>query len=315
MDIKNEVIKLLYQNVGKLVSGEFLAVRVGVSRTAVWKAVRKLKDEGYTIVTFKNKGYVLDPTSDRLNADAIADFAPHFEPHVFELVESTNDTAKELAKEAPGKNLVIVANEQSAGRGRRGRAFFSPAETGVYFSAVIYPDISAEKSVLVTTAAALAVAETIEATTGRKALIKWVNDVYVDGRKCVGILTEATLNCETARLDGVVVGIGVNVSTAIFPDEIAHKAGSIGGDASRNELVGRICERLYELTENLETYGIEEYEKRCFVVGKDVCVFERGGGRYDAHALAVDGLGRLVCRKADGSVVALGCEEVSILAK
>ena len=205
MSVKSDILGLLYQNRGKTVSGEYLADKLGVSRAAVWKAINGLKEEGYSIFSERNKGYVLSLDDDKLIGEAISLLAPDFLTFVYQEVDSTNDEAKRLAIEYPNKNVIVVANAQRNGRGRRGRSFYSPNDTGVYFSVVIHPDISPEKSVLVTTAAALATAETIEELTGKRALIKWINDVYVDDRKCVGILTEATLNCESAKFDCVVV--------------------------------------------------------------------------------------------------------------
>lgn len=311
MSVKFDVLGLLCQNRGKTVSGEYIADKLGVSRAAVWKAINGLKEEGYSIASERNKGYVFSLNDDKLIGEAIGLLAPDFMPFVYDEVDSTNDEAKRLAIEYPNKNIIVVANAQRNGRGRRGRSFYSPCDTGVYFSVVIHPDIPPEKSVLVTTAAALATAETIESITGKTALIKWINDVYVDGKKCVGILTEATLNCESAKFDNIIVGIGVNVTTSDFPADISDRAGSIGA-ASRNELVAKISEKLLRYTQPLTGEFMREYEKRCFVIGKIVTVLEKNGREYEAKATGLTALGELTAETANGRSIVLNNEEVSV---
>ena len=313
MNVKSEVLGMLYQSRGKTVSGEFIADKLGISRAAVWKAINGLKKDGYAVVSERNKGYVLSVRDDKLSAEGIGLLASDFLPFVYEEIDSTNDEAKRLAIEYPDKNLIVAANSQRCGRGRRGRSFYSPESTGVYFSVVIHPDISPEKSVLVTTAAALATAEVIEELTGRRALIKWINDVYVDGRKCVGILTEATFNCESGRFDSVVVGIGVNVTTTEFPADISDRAGSIGS-VSRNELVAKIAKRLLGYTHPLTGEFMREYEKRCFVIGKTVTVLEKSGREYVAEAVGLTELGELLAETRNGQKLVLNNEEVSVKA-
>ncbi len=314
MNVKSEVLGMLYQSRGKTVSGEFIADKLGISRAAVWKAINGLKKDGYAVVSERNKGYVLSVRDDKLSAEGIGLLASDFLPFVYEEIDSTNDEAKRLAIEYPDKNLIVAANSQRCGRGRRGRSFYSPESTGVYFSVVIHPDISPEKSVLVTTAAALATAEVIEELTGRRALIKWINDVYVDGRKCVGILTEATFNCESGRFDSVVVGIGVNVTTTEFPADISDRAGSIGS-VSRNELVAKIAKRLLRYTHPLTGEFMREYEKRCFVIGKTVTVLEKSGREYVAEAVGLTELGELLAETLSGQKLVLNNEEVSVKAE
>lgn len=311
MNVKSEVLGILYQSRGKIVSGEFIAEKLGVSRAAVWKAINGLKKDGYEVVSERNKGYVFSSGDDNLSAEGIGVLAQDFLPFVYDEVDSTNDVAKKLAIEYPDKNLIVAANAQRKGRGRRGRSFYSPESTGVYFSVVTHPDISPEKSVLITTAAALAAAETIEELTGKRALIKWINDVYVDGKKCVGILTEATFDCESGRFGSVVVGIGVNVTTSDFPSEISDRAGSIGA-VSRNELVAKIGERLLCYIHPLNGDFMREYEKRCFVIGRSVTVLEKSGSEYEAKAIGLTELGELIAETKNGQKLVLNNEEVSV---
>ena len=310
--VKDEVLKILESNRERFTSGQELATALGVTRTAVWKAVNALISDGHDIEAVSSKGYRLTDESDVLTAVGIqARMKNTCEVRVYDCVESTNKTAKLAAVEGVAANTIIVANEQTGGKGRRGRSFFSPKGTGVYFSVVLKPRVSAEKSVLVTTAAAVAAADAIESLTGKTAQIKWINDIYVDGRKCVGILTEAIFDYESGGVDSVIVGTGVNVTTANFPDEIADRAGSVG-KISRNALVAVICDRLIELANVLPSdEHLAEYRKKCFVLGKRIHIIGKDC-EYDAEALNVDDNGGLVVRTDDGDVVTLSNEEVSI---
>ena len=129
----------------------------------------------------------------------------------FEELDSTNSYLKEMAAKGAQEGTIIIANRQSAGRGRLGRSFFSPEEKGIYMSILLRPDISLERAVLITSMAAVAVAEAIEQVSGIQTKIKWVNDIFLNKKKVCGILTEAGIDAETGTLEYAVLGIGVNV--------------------------------------------------------------------------------------------------------
>lgn len=229
---------------------------------------------------------------------------------VTEITESTNDDAKRAAGEGTCSGSVFVANTQTKGRGRRNREFFSPKDSGVYFSVVLRPSITAEQSVLVTTAAALAAAEAIERLTGKTVEIKWINDVYLNGKKCVGILTEAVFGASEVP-DAVIVGVGINVTTVSFPEEIANRACSIG-EVDRNELIALVADKLIERCESLPCADfLREYKERCFVLGKTVTVNDFSGVNYTAKAIDIDEKGRLIVEKC-GKFAMLSTEEVSV---
>lgn len=246
--------------------------------------------------------------NDKLNERVISDHLGAVPVMVFDSVPSTNDVAKALANSGAIEGTTVVANAQTEGRGRRGRSFFSPADDGVYFSVVLRPNVMPEKSILVTTAAAVAVCEAIEALTDKRAFIKWLNDVYVDDKKCVGILAEAVFNGDV--LDGIIVGIGINVSTAVFPDDIKARAGCIG-KAPRNELVAETVKRLLQYCKALSSRHMEKYRERCFVLGRSVTVSCRDE-RYEALAEEITDDGRLRVRTKDGTRELYG-EEVSLI--
>lgn len=310
--LKDEVLKILESNRPMFTSGQELAKQSGVTRAAIWKAVNSLIADGHEIEAVTAKGYRLCDDSDVLTAAGItARMKRKCEVRVYDCVESTNKTAKLAAIDGAAANTIIVADEQTAGKGRRGRSFYSPKSTGVYFSVILKPHVTAEKSVLVTTTAAIAAADAIENLTGRTALIKWINDVYVDGKKCAGILTEAIFDYESGGIDSVVVGIGINVTTDDFPDDVVMRAGCVG-KVSRNVLIAETCDKLIELAERLpDASYLGEYRNKCFVLGKRIRVIGNSN-EYEATALSVDDNGGLVVGTDDGTTLTLSNEEVSV---
>lgn len=320
---KSKVLEILKKNEGSSVSGEELAALAGVSRNAVWKAVNSLRETGYQISAKRNSGYILMP-SNVLSKEAIAEFlndktiAERLE--IFESVTSTNTIAKQYAAEngctAPVEK-IFIANEQTAGRGRRGRSFYSPAGTGTYMSFLLSPGIEAAEAVKLTTAASVAVCAAIEAVSGLKPEIKWVNDVYLNNRKICGILTEAVTDFETGEVDSVVIGIGVNVFTEEFPREITEIAGSIGDVSSkldRNRLIAEIINslmRLFTTEDNrlvMSDY-IDEYKKRSMVIGKRIKILNTN---ETAEALDIDKNGGLIVMLDSGETRTLASGEISL---
>lgn len=232
---------------------------------------------------------------------------------VHDELASTNKTARELASSLSGEAL-IVARRQSGGRGRMGRSFFSP-EGGLYMSLLLRPEMSAEESVRLTTAAAVAVCRAVDAATGERCEIKWVNDVYLRGRKVCGILTEAQIT--GGKLAYAVVGIGVNLipPEGGFPEDIKNRAGAvfdrIDGDAD-NRLAATIVNEFMRLYKD-GTEHLCEYRQRSFLIGREVDVMRIADGeRRPATVIAVDDECRLVVRYPDGSAEALGSGDVSV---
>ena len=180
MSIKKEVLKKLEENKGSYLSGEILAASLHVSRSAIWKAVKGLQKEGYQIQAGTNRGYCFSCKNDILSPEGIACYAHHpdfYRIVVYEAVASTNETAKKMALEGAEHGTVVAANAQTAGKGRRGRSFFSPPDSGIYFSVLLRDHDHLQNAQLITTAAAVAVCRAIEETTGFMPKIKWVNDI------------------------------------------------------------------------------------------------------------------------------------------
>jgi len=233
--------------------------------------------------------------------------------HIDPVSESTNKTAKELAASGAPDGTVVLAEQQTGGRGRLGRSFFSPPGSGIYMSVILRPQLDAQNALLVTSAAAVAVARAIDTVFGEHAGIKWVNDIYLNGKKVCGILTEGGINSETGGFDYVVVGIGVNVTTADFPEELKSIAAAITtGYADRNRLTAEILNEFACIYTALpDTAFMQDYRARSIVIGHDVWVI-RGDDRYIAHVLDVNGQGNLVVRDESGALREISTGEVSI---
>lgn len=239
-----------------------------------------------------------------------------FRPEVHDTVTSTNAIARERAADGEAEGLTVIASAQTEGRGRKGRSFFSPDGTGIYMSLLLRPDAPAEIALRITTVAAVSVCQAIERLCDRQPGIKWVNDIFIDGRKVCGILTETAL-ASGGRLEYAVLGIGVNAlePEGGFPEEIRNIAGSVfsreDGDlraALAAEIINCFSENYARLTQ--DSFG-QEYRRRCIVPGKRVTVLKADSSR-EAEALDVDDECRLLVRYADGSTELLYTGEISI---
>lgn len=197
---------------------------------------------------------------------------------VFEKTESTNQLLKSMAISGAEEWTVVIAGEQTAGVGRMGRSFFSPGNTGIYMSILLKPDIAPEKSVFITTAAAVAVCRALEKKSITDAGIKWVNDIYINGKKICGILTQGSVDPESSKLNFAVLGIGINVYKPEndFPDEIKNIAGEVFKEEKenlRNQIIADIISEFYGIYNDLANIAyIDEYISRSIVIGKTVNV-------------------------------------------
>lgn len=317
---KERVLNWLWQRAGACVSGGELAKNLGLSRTAVWKAVEQLRREGYDIEAVPGLGYRLRKANGALTELAIRDSLRHQELRlqVRACIDSTNKTLKRLAEAGEPEGLALLAEEQSAGRGRMDRRFYSPPGGGLYMSLLLRPQLPAAEATVLTACAAVAVAEAIEELTGRKTQIKWVNDVLLDGKKVCGILTEGAVDCETGRLLYAVVGIGINISPPPggFPEELREIAGALvesGGEALRAPLAARVLDKLLDLYEALpERRCWEAYRRRSCLLGQDILIHSLSGPPVPATALDVGEDFSLLVRLEDNTLRALNSGEVSV---
>ena len=325
MSTKENILALFEENKGIYFSGEEIAAQLSVSRAAVWKAVNALRSDGYVIDAVPNKGYRLSMNTDILSVQGIEKYLDpqnrQLTIQVLPEVSSTNTMLREKANEETPEGYVIIANGQTEGRGRRGRSFYSPVDTGIYLSILLRPKEIATNELTNLTSmaavAAVAACETIEEVSGQTPGIKWVNDIYIDGRKVSGILTEASISMESGSVEYVVVGIGFNV---YFPEdgfsrEIENIAGAIF-DQKKNDgknllAAGFLNHFMNYYAEFDKKDYVKKYQERSLVVGKEITVFAPSGNRK-ALALEVDDTCALIVQYEDGSTERLNSGEISI---
>lgn len=317
MSIKSELLEVLTAHKGECVSGEKIGEQLHCTRAAVWKAVKALREEGYTILSGTNRGYVLTESSDALSADGIkAKLKKKDVPvTVLEVTTSTNRAAKQagIAENAP-HGTVIAARCQTEGSGRRGRRFYSPAESGLYFTVVLRPPKDVQDSLLLTTAAAVAAVRGVEEVCRVALSIKWMNDLYLNEKKVGGILTEAVTDFESGAIEFVVVGIGLNLYEPEngFPKELQKKAGAIlakDTPVDRSALMAAIVNNLLEEAQKEEISPL--YRERNIVPGKKVTV-TTSHREYDGEALEILPDGRLVVRDEKGREESLAFGDISL---
>lgn len=295
MSTKSSLLKLLSDNAGTYISGEKIGESLGVSRTAVNKACAALRSEGYIIESKTNKGYMLAEHGKLLTVDGTSAYIDvPCKLRVYDIVTSTNEIAK--ISELPDVPLVIIADRQTAGKGRLGRRFESPAGTGQYMSFVFQPDFDIRRSLYVTMAAAVGTCRAIEKVTGKHVEIKWVNDLFLNGKKVCGILTEAQSDLESGRIERLITGIGVNCYPGSFPPEVSEIAGSLAestSEFSREILAAAMINEVLPLITDPDTSKfLDEYRERCFILGREIRIhpsYDDAGIRARAIDISDDG--------------------------
>lgn len=339
---KQKVLEFLKNNQGYFISGENLAKKIGISRTSVWKAMQSLKTDGYNITASSKNGYQLI-NSDMLSSESILDclnqiinskqqqniFNKNLKVLVYKTIDSTNTEAKKYSAEFSPKNpCIFLAEQQTAGRGRLGRQFFSPAKTGIYLSILYKPSKPVIEPSIFTATAAVGVCRAIFDVFGIQPDIKWVNDIFVNGKKVCGILTEGITDFETNTISSVIIGIGININDADngFPEEISKIAGSICKNETfktnflsqqfgiRTSLAASVIFQILWLLET-EQNVISEYKKHSFIIGKTIEVLKTNGENYSATAIDIDENAHLIAEKCDGERVVLQSGEVSLQSK
>lgn len=302
--MKEEILRLLRSADG-YISGQELCNRFGVSRTAVWKAINQLKEAGYGIEAQQNKGYRLMAAPDLMTEAEIKSLM-HTEwvakeVLYFDTIDSTNTKAQELAEKGYPSGTLVVADKQESGKGRRGRSWVSPSGTGIFMTLMIKPDINPNNASMLTLVAALAVAKAITSVTGEEALIKWPNDIVVNGKKVCGILTE--MNAQFDYINHIVVGIGINVHNESFPEEISQMASSLMIEAGgkrfhRAQIIAETMsyfEQYYDTflkTQDLSAL-VREYDKLLVNRNKSVRVLDPKEP-FDGKAMGITPKGELI---------------------
>ncbi|MBO5888623.1 MAG: biotin--[acetyl-CoA-carboxylase] ligase [Clostridia bacterium] len=231
-----------------------------------------------------------------------------------EVIKETSSTNDYIKKYSHTKNAIVLAKKQTSGRGRLNRTFYSPENTGIYMSVLVKPDLKSTESVKITTLTATVVAKAIEDLINAPVQIKWVNDIYINGKKVCGILAESSHNLKTGKLDYAVIGIGINVLKNSFPKEIENIATSIeeasGKKVDANILIAKIVQGLLNINDLLKTNYLQEYKNRLFILGNIVTV-DTGNEKYLAKALDVLSSGALLI-EVDGTTKTLNFGDVSI---
>ena len=354
MATKNSVLQALTSlKDGEFLSGEELASSCSVSRTAIWKAIKSLEDDGYKIEAVTNRGYRILSAPDKLDAKIISSFLTNYGDYklqffTFDEIDSTNSEAKRYAasvgafRDAAG-NLtekgksahlsLFAAETQTGGKGRLGRTFVSPKDCGVYFSLLYSPRGGVKNPALYTAAAAVSVARAVKKLYGEDSSIKWVNDVFLAGKKICGILVEGIANFETGCIDAAVVGIGINIrKNPALEGEITKIAGSIEEakslkgekmpNISKNDLIAEVVRNLIEFygafensDEKIKSEMIQEYRALSMLTGQSVNVNPvagTNGESYKATVKDVDEEMRLVVQTESGEIRKLSSGEVSL---
>ncbi len=317
--MKERILSVLKNSSG-YISGEMLSRELGVSRTAVWKNIKILRNEGYVIDSVTNKGYMLISLPDKLSSAIIREnlgtLSVGTEIIILDSVDSTNDELKRLTAKNAESGLIIAAEQQTKGKGRLTRSW-SSGNGGIYFSLLLRPDLPPTDIAGITLAAGYGVCLAIREYTGLDAKIKWPNDVIIGRKKVCGILTE--MAAQTDRVDYVVIGIGINVNTETFPDEISSKASSLfiesGKKIDRNDFFRCVIKKLDTvITSFMASFSAEDmsdFRNLCATIGREVSV-ERNNHTISGIAEDVTDSGELVILDNSGNKFTINSGEVIV---
>ena len=319
--MKDKLLRLLEENGGNPVLGKDLASGLGISRNNVARLVQELRLEGFHILSAPNRGYSLASFDENLSVDnlylCMKTQRLARDIRFFHTVDSTNNVLKDLARRGVHDGVLVVADHQTAGRGRGAKSFFSPAGTGIYLSFFVRPRTESEHMFThLTIMAAVAVTEAIEILAGLRPKIKWVNDVLLDGRKVCGILAEGVMDPQTHEPIGAIVGIGINLDTQNFPQELQNTAGSLGSSNSRIYTRAQMIATIMSRFEQWYLLGrpdnlIHTYAQRSAVLGNWVS-YTYEGQEEEGKAISIGHDGHLHVRNTAGEERILSSGEISI---
>lgn len=315
MTLEEKIIAELEKSRELALSISGLSAKFGASQECVHSALKSISNMGY-IFSGSYDAFSLAPGCDIMSAAGIRAWLPERYRSIgvvfHSVIDSTNTEAKRIEYD-PSVPMLIAAEHQTAGRGRQGKSFYSPADTGIYMSLLLSPEGQASDSVSVTTAAAVGTARAIRALTGASAEIKWVNDIYIGGKKVCGILTEAVTDPRSAKISRLIIGIGVNVTTEAFPSELESIAASIGSTGiPRVRIAAEIAAQVLDIiTAGNSSDYIEDYRRWSMVIGKDITYY-RSGTAQSAHAVGIDNDGGLIVEHPDGSTHTLRTGEITV---
>ena len=307
-DVRAQIVKIFRDNSGVFVSGEEVSEALGFSRASVWKYIQKLREDGYEIEAVPHLGYRLRSAPDRLFGFEVASGLKtrtigKKDIYYFDSIPSTNDKACELAEGGSPDGSLVIAETQTSGRGRLGRKWLSPKAEGIYFSIILRPDVQMDEIPAITLIAAGAVIKAIKRQCGIEARMKWPNDVYINGRKVCGILTE--IKAQPDRVDFLVLGMGINVNTSRkkLPAEGTSLEAETGARYDRVDLLKKILEEVEKDYTLFRAEGFESLREECkefsSVLGKSLKI-DQYDGSVEGVAVDIDSRGALILRTRSG---------------
>ena len=321
--MKERILELLNRAAGEYLSGQAISESLGVSRAAVWKAVQALENEGIAIEAVTRRGYRLAEKTDRLSPGNLLPYLSrdHRESLLcFPTISSTNDYAKTLAVPDKSQNYYLAAEEQTGGRGRRGRSFYSPAGQGLYLTGLYFPEVPPARASRFTAYGAVAVCRAMQEVCGLTAEIEWRNDILWQGKKLCGILTEMALEGESGAIQYMICGMGINLSQQPedFPEAFRDLAASLrmatGQTPPRNLLCAALINALdeaYEAFLKEDPLWLQEYICHCATLSREVVLLS-GPEKIPAFAEGISEDFGLMVRYADGRRETVYAGEISL---
>ena len=319
--MRSEILHILRNRDG-YISGQELCEKFGVSRTAVWKVVNQLKEDGYEIVAVPNKGYCLKSSPDIISAEEVKSLLDTAwagrEIEYFPAIDSTNNKAKRLAEEGAVHGTLVIADEQNMGRGRRGKSWQTPSGSAIAMSLIIRPQLPPEQASMLTLVMGMAVTSACKEILNLPFQIKWPNDIVIEGKKICGILTE--LSAEMASINYLVIGAGINVNMKELPEEIKAVATSLAAAAGHKVNRAAIiccCMKHFEkyYAAFMETGDLsrlqKEYNEALVNFQNEVRVL-KPGGEYSGISHGINEKGELLVEKEDKTIETVFSGEVSV---
>ncbi len=327
MKNKQKLIEFLKENKKEFVSGEVIAKELNITRAMIWKYIRDLKEDGYIIEAKTKLGYKLMENSEKIDAGTVLNYLKEencqnlleYKIEIFDKINSTNTYLKiKASNEDVPEATVVIANEQTAGRGRVGRTFFSPKNSGIYISMLLKPNIKAYEGWKITSMAGVALVKTVEEFCKKQCKIKWVNDIFLNGKKVSGILTEGSLSMENGGFSYVVLGIGINIfKPTNLPKELEDIFGYIlekQENVDKNKFIALFLKNFAKEYKEIDsgTY-LKEYKEYSLVIGKTVSI--KGDNQKKYKVLDIDDSCNLILSDEKGKIEKLNSGEISIVLK
>lgn len=319
---KSKAVKTIEENKRRTFLATEITKPLNLSTISISKAINPSRNDSYTLTSTTTTRYFLSKNSDFISKEGITlylnDEFKYIDIYTYKKVTSTNDIAKKLALNGAKHGTIVISEEQTNGKGRLGRSFYSPANTGIYMSIILKLSLTTMDSVLITTSSAVAICDAIEKLTGINCQIKWINDIYLNGKKISGILAETSTNFESKTIDYLILGIGLNFTQPKndFPEELRKIASSLfehnNSTINRNLLCAEIANNILNMISKIENYDfISEYKKRSIVLNQDI-IYTSKGISLIGKAIDIANDGSLIVKNSDGSTKILNSGDITI---